>query len=90
LEPPPCSRVRFPERGPFHLILAPPHQADRKRQRRTHSLVRDAGPRSSGPNRFSLARKKRSAPHSTETHLRLTTFSGYPRTRTAFLQETDR
>jgi hypothetical protein len=90
LEPPSCSRARFPERGPFHLILASPHQLDRTRHRRTHSLVRDANPWSAGPNRFSLAIKKQSAPHSTETHLRLTTFSGYSRTRTAIPQETDR
>jgi hypothetical protein len=90
LEPPPCSRVRFPERGPFHLILARSHPQDRTRHRRTPIFFRDVTHYSVGNSRFSLAIKKQSAPHSTETRLRLTTFSGYPQTRSAILQETDR
>lgn len=90
LEPPPCSRVRFPERGPFQLILATPRPLDRMRLRRTPIPMRDVNLPSVGTSRFSLAIKKQSAPHSTETHLRLTTFSGYSRTRSAIPQETDR
>lgn len=91
-EPPPCSRVRFPDRGPFHLILARYHpQPNPTHHSRLPISSRPRSPQHpTGGTRFSLAIKKQSAPHSTETHPRLTTFSGYPQTRSATPQETDR
>jgi hypothetical protein len=90
LEPPPCGRVRCPERRPFQLLLAPLPLPVPDRRRRAPIPMRDINrPSASGP-RFSLARKKQSAPHSTETHLRPTTLSEYSLTRSTNLQETHR
>jgi hypothetical protein len=93
LEPVPFTRIRFPERGPSRKLLAPSHpQAGevRTRHAQTPISVRATTRHSVGASRFSLAIKKQSAPHSTETHPRRTTFSGYSRTRSAIFQETHR
>ena len=74
------GRRRNPRPSAFPLSLA-----------RSLHLLRSKGPCSPPAQyRFSLARKKQSVRHSTETHLRLRTFRGYPVIRSANLQETDR
>ena len=62
LERLPCSRVRFPERGPLHLLLAtmkPPHRPSARG--RTVRTPDKFGP--SRVRRFSLAIKKQSIPN---------------------------
>jgi hypothetical protein len=93
LEPRPFTRVHFPELEPSRTLSARSHlqdREDRARRPQTPIPVRAITRHSIGASRFSLAIKKQSAPHSTETHPRRTTFSGYSRTRSAIFQETHR
>jgi hypothetical protein len=89
LELPPCSRVRFPERGSLQLILASPRPSTRTRHTHTPSIIRHAVRRSVSRSIFTC-NKKAICPTLTETYLRLTTFSGYSLTRSSISQETDR
>jgi hypothetical protein len=93
LEPRRCTRIHSPELEPSRILLAPSLPQDREDQACHPHMpipIRAITRHSVGASRFSLAIKKRSAPHSTETHPRRTTFSGYSRTRNAIFQETHR
>ncbi len=69
---PPCSRVRFPERGPLRSILAPIHASSKRanlnrsnrtiaRSSNTPNAAAEFGP--SGRQQLSLAIKKQSIPN---------------------------
>jgi hypothetical protein len=57
LEPPPCSRVRFPERGPFQLILAPLPPPTSKRRQRSPIPIRDQSPHGRRSSIFTCNKK---------------------------------